>query len=63
MTVPSVAIKAIPDDILEAAKLDGVNGMQMFRRIMLPKHPAVDDRGDHHHRGSAPSRSSTSSGP
>ncbi len=36
MTVLSAAIKAIPDDIIEAAKLDGVSGMQMFRMITLP---------------------------
>ncbi|HMM95127.1 MAG: sugar ABC transporter permease [Micrococcales bacterium] len=36
MTVLSAAIKAIPDDIIEAAKLDGVKGMQMFRFVTLP---------------------------
>ncbi len=36
MTVLSASIKAIPDDIIEAAKLDGVSGMQMFRHITLP---------------------------
>ena len=36
MTVLSAAIKAIPDDILEAAKLDGVSGTQMFRFITVP---------------------------
>ncbi|GGL22768.1 sugar ABC transporter permease [Phycicoccus endophyticus] len=36
MTVLSAAIKAIPDDIIEAAKLDGVKGMAMFRYITLP---------------------------
>jgi alpha-glucoside transport system permease protein len=36
MTVLSASIKAIPDDIIEAAKLDGVSGMQMFRFITLP---------------------------
>ena len=36
MTVLSASIKAIPDDIIEAAKLDGVSGMQMFRCITLP---------------------------
>jgi alpha-glucoside transport system permease protein len=36
MTVLSASIKAIPDDIIEAAKLDGVSGMQMFRLITLP---------------------------
>jgi alpha-glucoside transport system permease protein len=36
MTVLSASIKAIPDDIIEAAKLDGVSGMQMFRHITIP---------------------------
>jgi alpha-glucoside transport system permease protein len=36
MTVLSASIKAIPDDIIEAAKLDGVSGMQMFRYITIP---------------------------
>ncbi len=36
MTVLSAAIKAIPDDIIEAAKLDGVKGFKMFRFITLP---------------------------
>ena len=36
MTVLSASIKAIPDDIIEAAKLDGVSGPQMFRHITLP---------------------------
>jgi alpha-glucoside transport system permease protein len=36
MTVLSASIKAIPDDIIEAAKLDGVSGLQMFRYITLP---------------------------
>ncbi|KGN38511.1 carbohydrate ABC transporter permease [Knoellia subterranea] len=36
MTVLSAAIKAIPDDIIEAARLDGVSGFRMFRYITLP---------------------------
>lgn len=36
MTILSAAIKAIPDDIVEAAKLDGVSGMRMFRYITVP---------------------------
>lgn len=36
MTVLSAAIKAIPDEIIEAANLDGVKGFQMFRFITLP---------------------------
>ena len=36
MTVLSAAIKAIPDEIVEAAKLDGVGGFKMFRYVTLP---------------------------
>jgi alpha-glucoside transport system permease protein len=36
MTVLSAAIKAIPEDIIEAAKLDGVGGLKMFRYITVP---------------------------
>jgi alpha-glucoside transport system permease protein len=36
MTVLSAAIKAIPDDIIEAARLDGVSGIQMFRYVTVP---------------------------
>jgi alpha-glucoside transport system permease protein len=36
MTVLSAAIKAIPDDIVEAARLDGVGGWQMFRYVTVP---------------------------
>jgi alpha-glucoside transport system permease protein len=36
MTVLSASIKAIPDDIIEAARLDGVGGFRMFRHITVP---------------------------
>ena len=36
MTVLSAAIKAIPDDITEAARLDGVGGWQMFCYVTVP---------------------------
>ncbi len=36
MTVLSAAIKAIPGDIVEAARLDGVNSTQMFWKITIP---------------------------
>lgn len=36
MTILSAAIKAIPDDIIEAAKLDGVGGLGLFRYITIP---------------------------
>ena len=42
MVVLSAAIKAIPNDIVEAARLDGVNAWQMFWRVTLPSvRPAV----------------------
>jgi alpha-glucoside transport system permease protein len=36
MTVLSAAIKAVPDDIVEAAKIDGATGMRLFRSITVP---------------------------
>jgi alpha-glucoside transport system permease protein len=36
MTILSASIKAIPDDIVEAARLDGVSGLKMFRYITIP---------------------------
>jgi alpha-glucoside transport system permease protein len=36
MTVLSASIKAIPTDIVEAARLDGVGGWKMFRHITVP---------------------------
>ena len=36
MTVLSASIKSIPDDIIEAARLDGVSGFRMFRFITVP---------------------------
>src|ERR687897_311814 len=36
MTVLSAAIKAIPADIIEAARLDGLAGPKMFRYITVP---------------------------
>jgi alpha-glucoside transport system permease protein len=42
MTLLSAAIKAVPEDIVEAARLDGVRGFGMFRYITLPTiRPAV----------------------
>ncbi|MEO6879788.1 MAG: sugar ABC transporter permease, partial [Mycobacteriaceae bacterium] len=42
MTILSAAIKAIPGDIIEAARLDGVNSVSMFRFVTLPSiRPAV----------------------
>jgi alpha-glucoside transport system permease protein len=36
MVVLSAAIKAIPDEIIEAARIDGANELQVFRRIIVP---------------------------
>lgn len=36
MTILSASIKAIPEDIIEAARLDGVTGLQLFRHITVP---------------------------
>ena len=36
MVVLSAAIKSIPEEILEAARIDGANELQVFRRIIVP---------------------------
>lgn len=36
MVIFSAAIKGIPDELLEAARVDGANELQVFFRIMLP---------------------------
>jgi alpha-glucoside transport system permease protein len=36
MTVLSASIKAIPGDIVEAGRLDGLTGLKMFRHITVP---------------------------
>jgi alpha-glucoside transport system permease protein len=36
MTVLSASIRAIPHDIIDSARLDGVSTMQMFRHITVP---------------------------
>ena len=36
MVVLSAAIKSIPDEILEAARIDGASEFQVFRRIVVP---------------------------
>ncbi len=42
MTLLSAAIKAVPEDIVEAARLDGVRAVGMFRYVTLPTiRPAV----------------------
>lgn len=42
MTVLSAAIKAIPDEIIEAAKVDGVTGIKLFFWVTIPSvRPAI----------------------
>jgi alpha-glucoside transport system permease protein len=36
MVVLSAAIKSIPDEIIEAARIDGASEFQVFRRIVIP---------------------------
>jgi len=36
MVIISAALKGIPDDVIEAAKMDGAGRITMFRRIILP---------------------------
>lgn len=36
MTILSAAIKGVPDELLEAARIDGANEFQVFFRIMVP---------------------------
>jgi alpha-glucoside transport system permease protein len=36
MVVLSAAIKAIPDEIIEAARIDGASELQVFQRIIVP---------------------------
>jgi alpha-glucoside transport system permease protein len=36
MVVLSAAIKAIPDEIIEAARIDGASEMQVFRKVIVP---------------------------
>jgi len=36
MVVLSAAIKSIPEEIIEAARIDGASELQVFRRIMVP---------------------------
>ncbi len=36
MVILSAAIKAVPDDILEAARIDGATELQVFWRVIIP---------------------------
>ncbi len=49
MVVLSAAIKAIPDEIIEAARIDGATEWQVFRRIMVPNILPTIVGGDHLH--------------
>lgn len=37
MVIISAAIKAVPEETIEAARIDGANGMQVFFRIIVPQ--------------------------
>lgn len=42
MTILSAAIKAVPDDIVEAAQIDGATGFKLFRTVTVPSiRPAI----------------------
>ena len=49
MVVLSAAIKSIPDEIVEAARIDGASEWQVFRRILVPSILADDRRRDDVH--------------
>ena len=36
MTILSASIKGVPNEIVEAARVDGANGFQLFWRILVP---------------------------
>ncbi len=36
MVILSAALKGIPDDVIEAAKIDGASRLTMFWRVMVP---------------------------
>ena len=36
MVLLSSAVKGVPDDVLEAARVDGASEIQIFRRIIVP---------------------------
>ena len=50
MTVLSAAIKSVPDDIVEAAQIDGATGFKLFRKVTVPTIRPGRGRGRHHHR-------------
>jgi alpha-glucoside transport system permease protein len=37
MVIISAAIKAVPEETLEAARIDGANALQLFMRVILPQ--------------------------
>jgi alpha-glucoside transport system permease protein len=36
MVILSASIKSVPDDVIEAARIDGANEWQVFRRVIIP---------------------------
>ena len=61
MVLFSAAIKGIPAELLEAARVDGASERQVFFQIIVPYDPRNDHHGRHDDRSSSRSRSSTSS--
>ena len=52
MTVLSAAIKSVPDDIIEAAQIDGATGFKLFTQGHGADHPARRrGRADHDRHG------------
>jgi alpha-glucoside transport system permease protein len=37
MVLLSAAIKAVPEETIEAARVDGANGLQVFARVIVPQ--------------------------
>ena len=60
MVVFSAAIKGVPGEILEAARLDGASERQLFLRVIVPDDPRHDRHRRRRPLPSSPSRSSTS---
>ena len=53
MVILSAALRGVPEETLEAARIDGANGFQIFFGIMIPQIWGTHRRGvdhDHHHR-------------
>ena len=50
MVILSAAIKAVPTELIEAAKIDGATDVQVFWRVTLPQIGTDDRRRGHHAR-------------